>query len=444
MINIIEFLKSLPNQILGKDRTSIRGRLAFSISWALIGSVFSRSLVMGANILFGRILGADQLGELGIILNTVTVFCTIASSGISQGITKYIAELRSTNPKNIIGYINTGLILEIGLGLAGVGVLFAFSPLISKSLSTTTNITAELVLFAFTILFISINNVQIAALSGFEKFDSIALINGIRGILILALGVIGSLVYQVKGTLIGLELAEMITMLISFVLLNKFIHFSQSYTETSHLMKEPLQKLVKFGVPSMLGSVVTMAAFWYCSLLLVRYSDYGSMGIFNAADKWKQILVFIPAAVSPTILPILSSLSLNKENYRKVYRANIFLNMGIILFPTLIMVIFSKFAMGLYGKEFTQGNRILVLLCLASIFSVLNNVIGQSLISLGAINTRTVLDIFLSILVVGCGLLFIPSNGAEGLALAYLIGYFLTAILVLLVTQKMLKQKGLI
>lgn len=426
-----------------QDRNSIRGRFAKNISWSLIGSISSKIFIMVTNILFGRILGASQLGELSIVQNTIALFSSIASIGLSHGVTMHIAEIRSKQSEGIREYIQMGLLLAFCIGLIGVASLFLLSPTISTQLNSTENLKPELLSYAFTIIFISINNVQFGALSGLENFKKIAFIYGIRGLLSLILGTLGSLLYQVKGALIGLECSELLTMVIGFVIITKLDLGYQHKGEKAN-KTETLNALLKFGGISMIGTIATTLAYWYCNILLVRNSGYEAVGIYNAADKWKQFVIFIPTAVSPVFLPMLSNFSNSKDNYNKIFRTSIIFNMIAIFIPLLILVIFSKFAMGLFGTEFEQGNQILVILLLSSIFSVLNGIIGKSLISLGGVHIRTVLDIIFAAIVLVSTMILVPSRGPEGMALAHLISCFITSTLVYFSNKILLSKKGFI
>lgn len=428
--------------IINKNHTPLKQRLAYSMIWSLFGSIFSRSIIMVANIGLGRILGANNLGQLGIIQNTISVFYVIASSGISQAVTKYVAESRFKDPEEIKKYLQTGVIFSGILGIIGVIIIIGFSNTISSNLSEEINIASQLGLFSFTILFVSINNVLIAALAGLEQFKKIAYINGLRSVFYLTFGIIGGKILFLNGALIGLAFAELIAVIASYSFLRTSLpNKCMSFTTIDIKI---VSRILKFFTPSMIGSIVTMSSIWFCNYLLTKNAGFAAMGIFNAADKWKQIVIFAPTAMAPVILPLLANSATNGRQFKEIYRLNFWINMTIITIPSLFIIFFSGPAMGLFGKEFIAGANVLVLLTLSSIFSVLNNILGQTMISLGAVNARLIFDVILSVILVGLSLTAIPKIGIQGLALSYLVTYFSTSLMVFIFTNKLLKQKGLI
>lgn len=64
--------------------------------------------------------------------------------------------------------------------------------------------------------------------------------------------------------------------------------------------------------------------------MLVKHNGYGDLAVYEVADQWKTIILFIPTAVSQIALPILSSMvNVDKSKYWKVLKLNIILNGGI-------------------------------------------------------------------------------------------------------------------
>jgi O-antigen/teichoic acid export membrane protein len=84
-------------------------------------------------------------------------------------------------------------------------------------------------------------------------------------------------------------------------------------------------------------------------------------------------------------------------------------------------------AMGLFGEEYRAGRMTLVILSASSVAVVLNNLLGQVLVSQGAVGGRFVLDVLLAaVLAVGSWQL-IPIYREQGMALGSLIAFAVTA-----------------
>jgi O-antigen/teichoic acid export membrane protein len=160
---------------------------------------------------------------------------------------------------------------------------------------------------------------------------------------------------------------------------------------------------------------------------------YAALGVFIAADKWRQLVLFLPTSLSAIILPMLSNLhgTKNTGGYRQVFSAN-------------VLVIFSGPAMSAYGSDYQAGRVTLIILSASAVAVVLNNVLGQVLVSLGSIWWRCGLDVALAVLLALSAWWLIPTYQENGLALANLIAFAITALILLLIVRYFFRQKELL
>src|SRR5947209_12134608 len=139
-------------------------------------------------------------------------------------------------------------------------------------------------------------------------------------------------------------------------------------------------------------------ASWFSNMVLVsRPNGFAALGVFNAAERWRQVLLFLPASVAPIILSMLSELHGKNDptGYRKVVGLNLSVSVATVMVPTLGVVLFARLAMGMFGPEYQDGWLTLIVLAASAVASVLNTFLGQILISKGAIWLRLALDVLL-------------------------------------------------
>src|SRR5436853_6781993 len=77
---------------------SIAARLARGIGWSVFAAAGSRAIALGCSIGLARILGREHYGELGVIQTTITTFQVFAAFGLGLTASKFMAELRHTDP----------------------------------------------------------------------------------------------------------------------------------------------------------------------------------------------------------------------------------------------------------------------------------------------------------------------------------------------------------
>jgi len=183
-----------------------------------------------------------------------------------------------------------------------------------------------------------------------------------------------------------------------------------------------------------------MLAMWFSNVLLVRQPNgYAALGLFNAADRWRQLVLFLPASVSPIVFSLLSSLhgQHDRAGYTQLITMNLWMTVATVVIPSVVLAWFASFAMGLFGADYRSGSATLMILATSSVAVVFNTFLGQILVSKGAIWRRFWLDIFLAVCFAFVSWRLIPAYQEKGLALGSLIAYGATTLLLFLLTVQL-------
>jgi O-antigen/teichoic acid export membrane protein len=161
--------------------------------------------------------------------------------------------------------------------------------------------------------------------------------------------------------------------------------------------------------------------------MLVRANDYGELGIFEAADQWKVILLFIPGAICQIVLPIMSSIT-DTRTFRRTLLGNFALIGGISAILAIGSWILAPIIMPLYGKTFTNTMP-LVYLAISTIPTALAQILEMTLYSRDKMWTCFGFNIIWGVATVGLSYLFLRNHqGASGIALAVLLAYLIKMI----------------
>ena len=156
------------------------------------------------------------------------------------------------------------------------------------------------------------------------------------------------------------------------------------------------------------------------TIMLGMFSTTENVGIYNVALKLASITSFILYAVNTIAAPKFSELfwSNKMEELKKVVRLSSKLIFG-VSFPFLILfVVFSKFFVGLFGKEFIAGQTALVILSIGQFVNAASgsvgyfmNMTGRQIVYRNIILVATALNIILNYIL-------IPVYGLNGAAIA--------------------------
>ena len=183
-------------------------------------------------------------------------------------------------------------------------------------------------------------------------------------------------------------------------------------------------------MPAIVGTIVTQISGWWTTALLVTQLDgYSALGLFIAADRWRQLLLFVPACTAPVVLPLLTSLHATRDanGYRTVFTLTIAVNLVVVAAGALALLPLAGVEMRLFGAEYEIGANVLRVLAIGTIPVVLNTTLGQILVSLDRMWWRCVADVVLSVLLVLAAWILIPRFSAAGLATAHLISFAVVA-----------------
>ena len=408
---------------------SIARHFAIGAFWALVGAVVSRGLTLASSVVAGRLLGPTGFGEIGMIQSTQGLFGIVAGAGLGLAATKFVAEFRSTDPTKSGRCATLATTIALVSGTVMALVLLALSGVMASSVLRAPHLTVELQVATGLVLFGTINGVQTGALVGFGDFRTLAVLSGIRGVCLCALLIVGITLGGVLGGVIGLVLTEAIAVLANHVALRRVLPVTVTWRAGRAAWSE-LALMCRFSGLSLLGSICTMSAMWFANLMLVAQSDgYASLGIFNAAERWRQLLLFLPASFSPVILASLSNLHgrNDPDAYRRLFGLNLAVSVAVVVIPSIGIVLWAPSAMGLFGDEYRAGGMTLVILAASSVVVVLNNLLGQILVSRGAMMGRLVLDVLLAAVLALASWQLIPLYREQGMALGSLIAFAVTS-----------------
>ncbi len=430
------------NNILNKINSSDIGRrIASGSFWTFVGTVSSKFFVLLAGIFCARMLGKEAYGELGMVRSTISTFVVVGSMGLGMTASKFISEYKLLNKKRV-PYIYT---LTNGfsfiLGLVVTIILLVSSKFLSVNILNYPEIEKPLSIGAI-ILFITImNGAQNGVLSGFEDFKAQAINTFVSSFFECLFLILGCYFYGVIGAIIGYGLSFFILWILNYFSLRKnFIKYDIKYH--FKIDKESFAILFSFSLPAMVSSMLVTPVFWVCKAMLSNQYGMSEIGMYEAAEQWRIIILFIPGALNQIILPILSSINAdNGRGYNKVLKINILLNASICFSLCLLMILFGTPLLKLYGTEFNNSWP-LIILALSTVFSSISSVVGLSIASLNKMWIGCLFNLIWAIMMIGFTYIYLSLGFQSiGLALAVLSAYLLHALFQLLFLKHQIRHE---
>ncbi|KNZ70046.1 colanic acid exporter [Thermincola ferriacetica] len=441
-------LKSLIKYALSYDDTrgeaSLRIRFVHGTLWSLIGTVTSRVLSAVAGILTARILGKSGFGELGIINSTVGMFSTFAGLGLGLTCTKFIAELRLTNPTRVGRIMGLTMLMSLFSGSLMALILFVGAPWLSASILNAPNLAPELRIASLLLISGTISGVQTSSLAGFEAFKYTARIGIIQGLISFPLMISGVYFLGLRGAVLALILNSITVLILNKIALNKFTHQFDIQPIYKGVLSES-SVLWKFSIPAMLSSFTVIPVMWLVNTLLVNTEHgYAQLGLFNAANQWRNLLEFLPGVIGAVLLPMISAKPNNKN--LKLETANFLASWVLVTVMALPLIAFPEAIGFLYGKDYNsvQYYQSLALLLFVSCIVSYVDGISRKLVAKNLMWLGFSYNFFWALLIIGA-VTVLKRAGAPGIAASYVIAYVIATVLfVPLYLHKRVMPRGLL
>jgi O-antigen/teichoic acid export membrane protein len=423
------------------ENSEIGSRIAKGAFWSLTGAVISQGLMLLASIVVARILGRTEYGELGMIRSTVNMFAVFAGFGLGMTATKYVAELK------IKDKIKTGKIIGLTTlfaggtgGIIAIAILIA-APFLAEKTINAPQLVNEIRLGAVILFFSAINGAQTGILAGFEAFKTIAKVNLLAGVLAFPIQIGFTLFLGLPGSVIGFGLNFLIMWILNFYAVRKE---SQKFDITIQIKNawNEWHVLYKFSLPALLSGILVSPVMWACNAMLVnKPNGYNEMALFDAANQWRNIILFIPAVLSQIVLPLLSGSRNNQEHFNRILKLNVGINFFISLILAIVISLFAGIFMKAYGQNFAAGKTVLIILTFTAVLISVNNVIGQAIAGIGQMWYGFLLNFIWGVTLLTSAYLFLNLGyGAKGLAYGILISYSVHTLLVTIFTSKYLSK----
>jgi len=197
--------------------------------------------------------------------------------------------------------------------------------------------------------------------------------------------------------------------------------------ETAAGWRREWSVITRFAVPAFLASVVVGPVGWLANALLVNQPNgYAELGIFNAANQWRTTVLFLPTVLAQTSMPILTALLSPGSSHRvgRTLLATTIASVGVALPIAVALALLAGPVMGLYGPSFAPRGAVVVVIAATVVIMSLQLPIGQLIAAAGRMWLGAGLNLAWAIVFLGACVALVPTGrGADGLALAYLLGY---------------------
>jgi len=155
---------------ISQIRTKLKNSRFFKDSfWAVFGNGIGYGLMLLAGIVIARLLGKDLYGEYGFVKTTMFQFAAFSTLGLGYTSTKFVAEFKSKNPRQVRPIINASIRITSAVSCTIALLLILFAHPLARYLNQP-DMSLALQVLGFIVVVRALNTTQFGILAGFGNF----------------------------------------------------------------------------------------------------------------------------------------------------------------------------------------------------------------------------------------------------------------------------------
>jgi O-antigen/teichoic acid export membrane protein len=396
--------------------------------WLLSGALLSRGTMLVAWVWTARLVAPGQYGELNLMQTAITLLSAVAGLGLALAVTRQVAASRASDPLLAGRYVGCTLLFTAVAGAGVAAVLLAAQPFFAGVFLHNRELGALIAASSGAVVFSALAAALQAALLGLEAFREAALAQWAQGFAGAVGLVVGTAAGAAQGGLIGFSIGWAVACAVCFALL-AHVARAQGLRLSYRLGRPELSELTRYGAPTLLGSIVISAAMLGAQVILShRHDGYEQVGMFSLAYRWHLAILFVPAAVAPAMLPVMTRHATREGggDVRPLFRGTMWGMLCLAAVPALVVAVGAPLLLGLSGRFYAHHPFPLIVLAIAAVPAALNNALSNASVSIGLIRAWLLSDLVLAIVLAGVAAILAGSLQSSGVALAYLAAYIAT------------------
>jgi len=405
---------------------------SFSVLAAFFGYLF--------RLVLARNLTVEEYGLFYSVFALISLLWIFKDLGLGQALAKYIPEFKI---KKRYDLIKKSLISAFTLQTAFAAILalllFIFADWLGKNYFHHPEAAMVVELFAIYLLVKPLQMVCTYAFQGFQKMRYFASIDLTRSVLALVMVLIGFAF--IKDLIIPSLAYALSPLLLGFIFIPLLIKkaFPNFFEVKFDWDKALIKKLVKFGIPVMIGGAGWFIISYTDTLLLTFFTKMDQVGLYNAALPTSNVLQYFSLAMAAVLLPMTSEMWVRNHKgqlvagvrllYKYSFLMIIPISLAMFSFPEVVLNI-------LFGAKYVAAANALRVLVIGTIFYVIAGTNFSVLSGIGKPKITSRIILIAAGINVLLNIILIPFLGIIGSAVASATGFLVMLILSVIYLEK--------
>jgi len=362
-------IDSIRNAFNRLRRNPITSRMIRNSSYVFSATTLSAVLSMAQSVLAARLLGVEAFGILGVITQFASVINRVTSFRMSELIVSYIGRFTSEGKKeHCAAVFKIASLTEIASAIIAFLLLVLLAPLGAKVLTKDPTIVGIFILYGVSILANLFAESATGLLQIFDRFQSIAVITVVQGVVTLLLILVaflsnGSLSDVVLAYLIGkIVWASLISLM---ALKTAAAEWGSDWWKTSlSLINDQRKELTRFAISTNLSGTINLVTRDSDILWLSALSNPLQVGYYKVAKAFMNILLVpVTPLISTTYREVSREIATKQwMNVRYLLRSGSLIASVWTVPVCLGLLIFGPWLVLIYGADYLPSYPVILVL----------------------------------------------------------------------------------
>jgi O-antigen/teichoic acid export membrane protein len=390
------------------------------------GTVLSLALRYLFQVIVARRLGIEAYGLFSLGIAAFSVAEMVAALGMNRGMVRFVAlHNRDEDARLLKGTLLLGVRLSLGVGAVTGLLLFAFAGVLATNVFRIPELAWVLRVLAIGVPLSALTTVLVSSSQGLKIMRHKVWVRDIFEMMVRVLMVLA--LFR-AGWEVGGAVAAFVLSLTAGALLSTSI-FRRTFRrvlERGIRPEFPFRELMRFCWPLLFANGFIYMEAWISTFMLGAFLGPGPVGVFSAAYRTSLLVQGIIMSFGAIFSPIISDL-LNRGEPRQLERLFKLVSRWIFtlsLPASLLIILFSRDLMSLFGLDFIVGTTALIILSLGQILNAATGPLGV-MIDMSGRSKLTLLNSALHFIIQAALCVWlIPIHGIMGAAVAKALSIF--------------------
>ena len=417
------------------------GKIAKETTISFMGMGFGD----GARYLFTSILarfaGVELLGIYSLASSVTRIGEVFGRAGLHSGVMRFVSRLdKETEIETVRQRILSGLKLGLLFGIVIMILQIALADWLAFELFNGSDLLKTvLIISAVSLPFATLMAISAFATQGYKLLKyKVMILNIIRPAIMLVCVLVSISFFTIDAAVkYPLLISAVFSSFAAVIFLGKLTQIKMNQIFSGVIDKE----LLRFSYPLMFVTILGTLMHWMDILMLGYFTDTTTVGLYHPAARTAGLLRTVLLAFMGIFAPMMSDYQRQGDvgEMGKLYKLIVRWIVSLSLPLAIIIIIYSKKIMLLFGVEYLSASNVLMVLTTAAFIQTLFGGGGQTLTMTGFTKVNLFNSIIVVLINITLNLLWIPQYGIIGAAYATLISMALLGLLRIIEVNHLIK-----